>query len=116
MTIKWTTAFNRAIDFVILTIFWDIIGGILIIFGSGGLLGAILGKLTTIVGLSNTTSSNLSGSALLFSLGFLLIGVILILLGNIATFLKVFGDAIADEVEARQNRKIDVKMKDNIKN
>jgi hypothetical protein len=109
MTISWSQAFDSAFKFILYSLAWDIIGGILLFFSFAFGFGAILSKLglTLISTSSNTSALLISFSAVLF-----ILGLFFIFFGNYATFFKIIGNTIADEVEARQNRKTKEETKD----
>lgn len=91
MAISWSTAFEKAIVYVLYSIVWDIIGLILII------LSLYIVGYHFSIGFSGI---NYNGS-IIFPAVLFIVGLIFIFFGNMASFFKVFGDTIADEVEAR---------------
>lgn len=96
MAIGWGTAFDGAVKFILYSILWDIIGIVIILFA----LNLLFGLFPGLLGQNTASNQNLVTVGILF----LLCGLFFIVFGNAATILKVFGNTIADEVEARSRK------------
>lgn len=96
MAMSWSTALGKAIDYFIYSIIWDILGIVMLFLGINGL------------GLTNINSiPRLSSTSAIVPLILLIAGFLLLVLGNIATFIKILSDSVLDEMESRAKRRND---------
>ena len=93
--VTWTRAFKAAALFVLYSILWDIIGGAIMFFGIITLQSAAP-TTTTIFGTTARLQPN--PYQLVDGIIILIIGFVLLLLGNIATFFKVNTDLITEDI------------------
>jgi len=85
MSIAWGTAFKRAFVYVLWLIVWGIIGGIFIGVGIFSMAGTFVSSMMTS---PESAGAMLMGGSI-FGLAMILIGYIIILLGSIATFIRL---------------------------
>jgi hypothetical protein len=90
MTIKWATAFSKAVNFMVFTVICCLGGGILFLIGLGGLGIKPINSLPTF--------------SLFLSMIFLIVGFLILFLGPATSFFKAFGDIVFDEIEERKRK------------
>lgn len=101
---KWYDALNYAAAVFLYSIFWSIIGSILIFISFTLGFGSILANVLPIFGLIRESSTYTTLSAI-FSIVLFVAGFFIIFLGTIAAIIKMLSEAVAEEIEARQIRK-----------
>jgi len=92
--VSWGKAFKSAGMYVIFLIVWGIVGAIFILLGI-----FTYGFLIWYDPYTGMPRINPAGLGL--GLVFTVIGLVILLLGSFATFFKVIGEIVADEVEER---------------
>ncbi|HIE23566.1 MAG TPA: hypothetical protein EYP68_04985 [Candidatus Korarchaeota archaeon] len=92
--VSWRRAFGAAGLYVAFLLIWAVIGGIFIFAGI-----FMAGTLVSYDPVTGIPKLNLAGAG--FGVILIIIGYGLILLGSLATFLKIVSEIVAEEVEMK---------------